>query len=115
MEVKEIDTNILYVSNCNVRKTLEGDEDDTNISDLANDIRTNGLINPITVRKIDDKYEGIASDQKIKWFYVKKNPYNLNGIAYTGKYPTEFKLQVDIDTMFVKLMAQELERVYECI
>ena len=65
--------------------------------------------------KIDDKYEGIASDQKIKWFYVKKNPYNLNGIAYTGKYPTEFKLQVDIDTMFVKLMAQELERVYECI
>ena len=38
MEVKEIDTTILYVSDCNVRKTLEGDEDDTNISDLANDI-----------------------------------------------------------------------------
>ena len=64
MEVKEIDTNTLYVSNCNVRKTLEGDEDDTNISDLANDIRTNGLINPITVRKMDDKYEIIAGQRR---------------------------------------------------
>jgi ParB family chromosome partitioning protein len=64
MEVKEIDTNILYVSNCNVRKTLEGDDDDTSISDLANDIRTNGLINPLTVRKIDDKYEIIAGQRR---------------------------------------------------
>lgn len=64
MEVKEIDTNTLYVSDCNVRKTLEGEEDDTNISDLANDIRTNGLINPITVRKIDDKYEIIAGQRR---------------------------------------------------
>jgi ParB family chromosome partitioning protein len=64
MEVKEIDTNILYVSDCNVRKTLEGEEDDTNISDLANDINTNGLINPITVRKMDDKYEIIAGQRR---------------------------------------------------
>ena len=64
MEVKEIDTNTLYVSNCNVRKTLEGEEDDTNITDLANDIKTNGLINPITVRKMDDKYEIIAGQRR---------------------------------------------------
>lgn len=64
MEVKEIDTDILYVSNCNVRKTLEGEEDDTSISDLANDIRINGLINPITVRKVDDKYEIIAGQRR---------------------------------------------------
>lgn len=64
MEVKEIDTTTLYVSNCNVRKTLEGDDDDTNISDLANDIRTNGLINPITVRKMDNKYEIIAGQRR---------------------------------------------------
>ena len=64
MEVKEIDTTTLYVSSSNVRKTLEGDEDDTSISDLANDIRTNGLINPITVRKIDDKYEIIAGQRR---------------------------------------------------
>ena len=64
MEVKEIDTTTLYVSDCNVRKTLEGEEDDTNISDLANDIRTNGLINPITVRKVDEKYEIIAGQRR---------------------------------------------------
>jgi len=64
MNVKDIDCNILYVSNCNVRKTLECVEDDTSITDLANDIKTNGLINPITVRKIDDKYEIIAGQRR---------------------------------------------------
>ena len=64
MDVKEIDINLLYVSEFNVRKTLETDEDDTSISDLSNDIRNNGLINPITVRKIDDKYEIIAGQRR---------------------------------------------------
>jgi ParB-like chromosome segregation protein Spo0J len=50
MEVKEIPLAKLYVSELNVRKTLTSDEDETGINDLANDIRSNGLINPNTVR-----------------------------------------------------------------
>lgn len=64
MEVKELNINILVVSKLNVRKTLTSDEDETGISDLANDIRSNGLINPITVRKLDDKYEIIAGQRR---------------------------------------------------
>jgi ParB family chromosome partitioning protein len=64
MEVKELSINILVVSELNVRKTLTSDEDETGISDLANDIRNNGLINPITVRKLGDKYEIIAGQRR---------------------------------------------------
>jgi len=64
MEVKELDINSLYVSELNVRKNLTSDEDETGISDLANDIRSNGLINPITVRKNGVKYEIIAGQRR---------------------------------------------------
>jgi ParB family chromosome partitioning protein len=64
MEVREIDTTQLIVSELNVRKTLTSEEDETGITDLANDIRENGLINPITVRKMGDQYEIIAGQRR---------------------------------------------------
>ena len=64
MEVKDIDTTKLYVSKLNVRKTLTSEEDETGIIDLANDINTNGLINPITVRLNGDNYEIIAGQRR---------------------------------------------------
>jgi ParB family transcriptional regulator, chromosome partitioning protein len=64
MDIENIDITKLYVSNVNARKTLTGVEDETGISDLANDISTNGLINPITVRKIGEQYEIIAGQRR---------------------------------------------------
>jgi ParB/RepB/Spo0J family partition protein len=66
MDIKEIPIEELYVSNVNVRKTLHGEEDETNIQDLANDIKINGLINPITVRynTTTKKYEIIAGQRR---------------------------------------------------
>lgn len=64
MEVSNIEINKLYVSDFNVRKTLISEEDETGIVDLANDINTNGLINPITVRLQSDKYEIIAGQRR---------------------------------------------------
>ena len=64
MEVANIEMIKLYVSNINVRKTLTSEEDETGISDLANDIHTNGLINPITVRLNNNKYEIIAGQRR---------------------------------------------------
>jgi ParB family chromosome partitioning protein len=64
MEVANIEITKLYVSNINVRKTLTSEEDETGITDLANDINTNGLINPITVRLNNDKYEIIAGQRR---------------------------------------------------
>ena len=64
MDICEIDIDKLFVSNVNVRKTLTSEEDETGISDLANDINTNSLINPITVRLNGDKYEIIAGQRR---------------------------------------------------
>lgn len=64
MNIENIDISKLYVSNINVRKTLSCEEDETGINDLANDIQTNGLINPITVRKNNKKYEIIAGQRR---------------------------------------------------
>jgi len=93
MEVREIDSNILYVSNYNVRKTLEGDEDDTSISDLANDIRINGMINPITVRKMDDKYEIIAGQRRyLACKMLKKEHISCNIVDVTSQKAEELSL-----------------------
>jgi ParB family chromosome partitioning protein len=64
MEVANIEITKLYVSNINVRKTLTSEEDETGITDLANDINTNGLINPITIRLNNNKYEIIAGQRR---------------------------------------------------
>jgi len=65
MNYLDIDIDELYVSDINVRKTLESEEDETGISDLANDIKQNGLINPITVRlDNNNKYEIIAGQRR---------------------------------------------------
>lgn len=76
MEVKNIKIEKLYVSNINVRKTLISEYDETGITDLANDINTNGLINPITVRLNDNKYEIIAGQRR----YLAMKHLNRNDI-----------------------------------
>jgi len=60
MNIDNIVVDKLYVSDINVRKTNIAE-----ITELANSIDINGLINPITVRKDnDDKYEIIAGQRR---------------------------------------------------
>ena len=60
MNIDNIVVDKLYVSDINVRKTNIAE-----ITELANSIDVNGLINPITVRKDnDDKYEIIAGQRR---------------------------------------------------
>lgn len=65
MEVKDIPVDLLIVSESNVRKTLSSQEDEANITDLSNDIATNGLLNPLTVRYSHGKYEVIAGQRRL--------------------------------------------------
>lgn len=60
MNIDNINVDQLYISDINVRKTSINE-----ISELANSIDINGLINPITVRKDNnDKYEIIAGQRR---------------------------------------------------
>ncbi len=93
MEVKDINIEYLYVSELNVRKILTSDEDETGISDLANDIRTNGLINPITVRKVGDKYEIIAGQRRYcACKFIKKDTIPCNIIDVSSQKAEEISL-----------------------
>ena len=62
----EIPIKLLYVSNKNVRKNIDNDDEETNLENLAQDINNNGLINPLSVRKIKDKYEIYAGQRRFK-------------------------------------------------
>ena len=66
MNILDIEINKLFISPTNVRKMLNGVKDETNILDLAKDINTNGLINPITVlfNKSNNTYEIIAGQRR---------------------------------------------------
>ncbi len=66
MNVIKISTDKLIISNFNARKQIDNDDnDETTIKDLAFDIKNNGLLNPLTVRKNDnDRYEIIAGQRR---------------------------------------------------
>ena len=65
MNVLQIPLNKLKISDLNVRNILTSEEDETTINDLAADIKKNGLINPITIRKSgSDNFEIIAGQRR---------------------------------------------------
>lgn len=63
MNIEDIDISKLFVSRLNVRKVTETDE---NLNELANNIKNNGLLNPLTVKynKKNDTYEIIAGQRR---------------------------------------------------
>jgi DNA polymerase elongation subunit (family B) len=65
--------------------------------------------------KIDDKFEEIQTGQKVKKLYCAKNKYGLDAITYVSSLPTEFGITIDWDKMFMKLVTQPTERLYEAI
>ena len=86
MIVKSIDISKLYISDLNVRKTSASIKDESNIEDLANDIKSNGLINPITVTYNDNKdtYEIIAGSRRYKAMVLLKSltiPCNIINVG----------------------------------
>ena len=56
----EIDTDLLRPNKFQPRVRV----DDAKIDDLARSIRTNGIIQPIVVRKVDDAYEIVAGERR---------------------------------------------------
>lgn len=66
MNVVNIPTSVLFVSKLNARKDLTNyDAESSTINDLSRDIKQNGLLNPLTVRRTDDgKFEIIAGQRR---------------------------------------------------
>lgn len=62
----EINLNKLTISDFNVRKQLSTPDDENNLDELAESIKKDGLINPISVRQISnsDRYEIFAGQRR---------------------------------------------------
>ena len=76
---KEIPLSDLVISNKNVRRSVDNTNEETNLETLAHDIKHNGLINPLSVRKADSgKYEVYAGDY-VKFPNHPSYPYHIEG------------------------------------
>jgi ParB/RepB/Spo0J family partition protein len=116
MEVCNVDINKLYVSSINVRKTLSSEDDESNINDLACDIITNGLINPITVRVNNDKYEIIAGQRRyLAMKQLNKDTIPCNIINVTTQKAEEISLveNVQRNQMTTSDKVRSYSKLYE--
>lgn len=64
---------------------------------------------------LENKYPLIEEGKKIKLVYVKPNKYNIDGIAYTDNFPSEFNLEIDRETMFEKCVVKCLTPIFEAL
>jgi ParB/RepB/Spo0J family partition protein len=65
MNVQNIDTMLLDVSDLNVRKRMTQSDGEADLTDLSEDIKVNGLLNPLTVRLQGSRYEVIAGQRRL--------------------------------------------------
>ena len=80
MNVRDIPITDIKVSEFNTRKDQTIDEEDSDMNDLINSIKENGLLQPITVREKGKKYEIIAGQrryQACKQLDMSKIPCNV--------------------------------------
>jgi len=64
MEVRDIPLSKITISDLNVRKNLDAGHEDSTLEDLAESIRENGLLNPVTVIQKGDLYELVVGQRR---------------------------------------------------
>lgn len=64
---------------------------------------------------IADRYEKIRSGDRIKFYYVKRNPFGIKVIGYKYDLPDEFKkaFKINSELMFDKIVSASVEILYE--
>ena len=67
--------------------------------------------------KVEMKYEPLKGGDKIKWVYLKQNPFGLDAVAFTGyNDPKEIRdlveTYIDYDKIFERELLKKLEDFY---
>lgn len=119
MSIIELDLTKLIVSKNNVRKDLTSNNDEeSTIANLADDIKQNGLINPICVRPMNDgKYEIYAGQRRflaashLKW---KKITCSVNNISNTKSKLLSLSENLHRSDMTIKDKISAIKQLYTC-
>lgn len=61
------------------------------------------------------KYPAIQSGDKVKWGYVKRNPFNIKYIAYLDELPQEFGLEIDAEVQYDKVVGSAINKAFEVL
>jgi DNA polymerase elongation subunit (family B) len=69
----------------------------------------------IKEKGLTGKYPPIASGDKVKWAYVKKNPFGIPYVAYLDEFPTEFGLEIDAEVQYEKIIGSAIDKVFEVL
>jgi len=70
--------------------------------------------------KVENQFEPLKGGDKIKWVYLKQNPYGLSGVAFNGYNdpPQIMELintYIDYDKIFERELLKKLEDFYEAL
>ncbi len=75
-------------------------------------ITHNYLIDKFNLQAV---YPKLTQGNKVKYVYVERNPYGVDGISYGERFPKELKLVPDKTMMFEKVVRNSLSRIFAAI
>jgi hypothetical protein len=105
-----------------VKKYSDMNEDGLHIPKLGTPVHVKSAYNYNNFLQINKlkRYEKIGESQKIKWVYMKNNPYGFQTMAYKGyedpRQVIEFiKQYIDTDKMYKQALEKKIQMFYEAL
>ena len=105
-----------------VKKYSDMNEDGLHIPKLGTPVHVKSAYNYNNFLQINKlkRYEKIGESQKIKWVYMKNNPYGFQTMAYKGyedpRQVIEFiKQYIDTDKMYKQALQKKIQMFYEAL
>ena len=122
MKLKKYDTIAMPTSAKNVKKFIEKGEGIL-IPKKGTPVHIKSAINYnnfLLLNKLNKKYPSVGNGEKIKWTYLKDNPFKFETICYKGhEDPPQvleyIKEHIDTDKIYKQALAKKVKMLYEAL
>ena len=122
MKLKKYDTIAMPTSAKNVKKFIEKGEGIL-VPKKGTPVHIKSAINYnnfLLLNKLNKKYPSVGNGEKIKWTYLKDNPFKFDTICYKGhEDPPQvleyIKEHIDTDKIYKQALAKKVKMLYEAL
>jgi DNA polymerase elongation subunit (family B) len=122
MKLKKYDTIAMPTSAKNVKKFISMGEGILNAK-KGTPVHIKSAINYnnfLLINKLNKKYPSVGNGEKIKWTYLKDNPFKFETICYKGhEDPPQvldyIKQYIDTDKIYKQALAKKVKMLYEAL
>ena len=122
MKLKKYDTIAMPTSAKNVKKFIEKGEGIL-VPKKGTPVHIKSAINYnnfLLLNKLNKKYPSVGNGEKIKWTYLKDNPFKFDTICYKGhEDPPQvleyIKEHIDTDKVYKQALAKKVKMLYEAL